>query len=79
MEIGMSWTAIGTVIAIGALLHTMISNFKKELNERFDRIDNKLEKLSEKVNDLDKRLSRMEGIMHWLEKFIFDRNGSDHK
>jgi len=54
----MDWAVIGTVIGTGVavvgLIYTVMRNFKTDLFQ-------KIEKLDEKVTDIDRRLCRLEG------------------
>jgi hypothetical protein len=65
------YTIIGTGLAIVSLIYSIIRNFRKDLAERFDKIDdrfdkidNRFDKLNDDLKELRTGLNRMEGAFY---------------
>lgn len=48
------WTIIGTGIGVVTIIYTFMRNFKIDVIQKIDKLD-------EKVTDIDRRLCRLEG------------------
>lgn len=51
----------------------------KRMDEKFDKIDARLEKLESKVEDIDRRLCRIEGSLTTHGHCLFSNSRSDQK
>jgi len=60
------------------IINRMYKKFEA-IDKKLESVNNRIDVLSDKINDLDKRLSRIEGIIYWLEKFFFNKNGTENK
>lgn len=61
MEWNLFWTALGSVISIVSLVYLMFRNFKKDIIERFDKIEIEIKEVKLELKSIDQRLSRLEG------------------
>ena len=63
------WAIIGSAVTVLGFLYTFLRNFKKDMDERFDKMDAKLEK---KFYEMDQRVTetnkRMDGVYNILLK-----------
>lgn len=48
------WTIIGTGVGVVTIIYTFLRNFKIDVIQKIDKLD-------EKVTDIDRRLCRLEG------------------
>lgn len=54
MDTATMWTIIGTDVGVVTIIYTFLRNFKIDVIQKIDKLD-------EKVTDIDRRLCRLEG------------------
>jgi prefoldin subunit 5 len=66
----MDWTAIGSAVAVLALVYTMLRNFKSDISIEIREVAKRIESVDKRIDSLDKRIDSLEGKICILDNRI---------